>query len=205
VSEDVSEKPPHTLLFTGHRIDSPKREKPRFPAHKEAEARAAIKDAVEKELARIGGQVLGIAGGASGGDMLFHEICAELNIPTTLYLAMPRDEYVKESVRDAGARWVDRFDQLYERLPMRELGKSKELPRWLQNKPDYSIWQRNNLWTLYNTLARGSRYATLIALWDGGAGDGPGGTQDMVNRADESGAKTIVLQTKAIFDPQGPN
>jgi tetratricopeptide (TPR) repeat protein len=194
-SEDVSEKPPHTLLFTGHRIDAPNRKKPRFPANKEAEARAAIKDAVEKELARGGGQVIGIAGGASGGDILFHEICAELNIPTTLYLAMPRDEYVKESVRDAGPRWVDRFDRLYERLPRRELGKSKELPRWLQNKPDYSIWQRNNLWTLYNTLARGSRYATLIALWDGCTGDGPGGTQDMVNRADESGAKTIVLQT----------
>jgi hypothetical protein len=198
-SEETSEKPPHVLLFTGHRIDSQKREKPRFPAGKEAEARLAIKGVVEKEAARVDGHVIGIAGGASGGDILFHEVCAELNIPTTLYLAMPGPEYVKESVRDAGPGWVDRFNELYERLPRRELGKSKELPRWLQSKRDYSIWQRNNLWTLYNAMARGSRYVTLIALWDGEAGDGAGGTQDMVNRADESGAKTIILPTKQIF------
>ena len=199
LSEEPSEEPPHVLLFTGHRIDSSTREKPRFPADKEGAARLAIKEAVEKELNRVAGQVIGIAGGASGGDILFHEICAELNIPTTLYLAMPRDEYIKESVKDAGPGWVDRFDQLHRRLPRRELCQSKELPRWLQSKPGYSIWQRNNLWTLYNALARGSRYATLIALWDGGAGDGPGGTQDMVNRADEKGAKTIVLKTRELF------
>jgi hypothetical protein len=193
-------EPPHVLLFTGHRIDSPKREKPRFPASKEGEARQAIKDAVEKELKRVGDEVIGIAGGASGGDTIFHEICAELNITTLLYLAFPRDEYVRESVQDSGPHWVDRFDALYKRLPRRELGKSKELPRWLQSKPDYSIWQRNNLWTLYNALARGSHYVTLIALWDGQTGDGPGGTQDMVNRAQESGAKTIILPTKEIFN-----
>src|SRR5215210_23255 len=197
---DLSEeKPPHVLLFTGHRIDSPEREEQRFPADKEGAARLAIKDAVEKERARVDGEVIGIAGGASGGDILFHEICTELNIPTTLYLAMPRNEYVAASVQDGGAQWVDRFDELYERLPRRELCKSKELPRWLQSKDDYTVWQRNNLWMLYNAMACGSSYVTLIALWDGETGDGPGGTKDMVSRADESAAKTIILQTKDVF------
>jgi len=51
---DVSEeKPPQVLLFTGHRIDSPKRKKPRFPADKEDAARLAIGDVIEKELARV--------------------------------------------------------------------------------------------------------------------------------------------------------
>jgi hypothetical protein len=116
-----------------------------------------------------------------------------------LYLAIPRDEYVRESVRDGGTQWVDRFNELYQRLPLRELGKSKELPRWLQSKPDYTVWQRNNLWMLYNAMALGSRYVTLIALWDGEAGDGPGGTKDMVNKAEESAAKTIILPTSDIF------
>jgi hypothetical protein len=199
-SPDISyEKPPHTLLFTGHRIDSKDRKNPRFPDEKQGIARLVIKDVIEKELKRVGGEVIGIAGGASGGDILFHEVCAELNIETTLYLAIPRDEYVKESVRDAGPTWIDRFDQLYERLPRRELGKSKELPRWLQNKHGYDIWQRNNLWTLYNAMALGSQHMTLIALWDGEAGDGPGGTKDMVNRANDRGAKTIILNTKETF------
>jgi hypothetical protein len=202
VSHEPDEKPPHVLLFTGHRVDSPGREKPRFPNTQAAEAaaRLAIKNTIEKELARVGGPLIGIAGGASGGDILFQEVCAELNIPTTLYLAMSRDEYVKESVRAAGPQWIDRFDDLYERLPRRQMGESKELPRWLQNKSDYSIWQRNNLWMLYNAMARGSRYVTLIALWDGGTGDGPGGTQDMVDQANESGAKTIILETRKIFE-----
>ncbi|HEX8653043.1 MAG TPA: tetratricopeptide repeat-containing protein [Pyrinomonadaceae bacterium] len=193
------EEPPYVLFFTGHRIDAKTRDKPRFPASKEGVARLAIKEAVEKELKRVEGQMIGIAGGASGGDIIFQEVCAELNIPTLLYLAMPRDEYVKESVRDAGPQWIDRFDALYKRLPRRELGSSKELPRWLQNKSDYGIWQRNNLWSLYNAMARGSSYVTLIALWDGEQGDGPGGTKDMMTRADESGAKTIILPTKEIF------
>jgi hypothetical protein len=204
VPELPEEKPPHALLFTGHRIDSPGREQPRFPADKEDAARHAIEEVVEKELARVDGQVIGIAGGASGGDILFHEVCADLNIPTTLYLAMPRDEYVKESVRDGGPGWVDRFDRLYERLPRRELSRSKELPPWLRSRPesmpDYTIWQRNNLWSLFNAMGCGSHLVTLIALWDGEAGDGPGGTKDMVNKADESGAKTILLDTKKIFD-----
>jgi hypothetical protein len=39
----------------------------------------------------------------------------------------------------------------------------------------------------------------LIALWNGEAGDGAGGTQDMVNKAKESAAKTIILSMKKIF------
>jgi hypothetical protein len=64
----------------------------------------------------------------------------------------------------------------------------------------YTIWRRSNLWMPYYATAYGSRYATLIALWDGEAGDGPDGTKDMVNRANESAAKAIVLPTTSIFD-----
>jgi tetratricopeptide (TPR) repeat protein len=199
-SAEPGDEPPHVLLFTGHRIDSPTREEPRFPASKESQVRREIRKIIEAEVARQSGrQIVGIAGGASGGDILFHEVCAELRIPTTLYLAVPRDEYVRASVLEAGPNWVDRFDELYRRLPRRELSTTKELPRWLQSKPDYTIWQRNNLWMLYNALARGSAHVSLIALWDGEAGDGAGGTQDMVNKAKESAAKTIILSMKKIF------
>ena len=152
IQEGPGEEPPYVLLFSGHRIDSPTREEPRFPASKEAEARRAIKEAVEKELARVKGKLVGIAGGASGGDILFHEVCAELNISTTLYLVMPREEYVKESVQEAGPEWMDRFNALYGQLQRRELSDSKELPRWLQSKANYNVWNRNNLWTLYNAM-----------------------------------------------------
>jgi hypothetical protein len=192
------------LLVTGHRIDEPGRAKPRFPADREATARQAIRDAVQREMSLPGGVALGIAGGASGGDILFHEVCAELGIPTELYLALPVDEYVRKSVQSAGAGWVERFRNLCEARPPRILARTseqagEELPRWLREKPDYGIWQRNSLWTLHHALASGSRRVTLVALWNGEAGDGPGGTADLVQKATERGAKTIILNTGALF------
>jgi hypothetical protein len=48
---------------------------------------------------------------------------------------------------------------------------------------DYSIWQRNNLWMLFNGLAL-NLPLTLLALWDQGPSDGPGGTTDLVAHVD---------------------
>jgi hypothetical protein len=188
------------LLFTGHRIDAPNREKPRFPADKEEVARQKIKEAVAGEMATSGCISYGIAGGASGGDILFHEVCEELGISTQLYLALPRDQYVTESVAPAGPKWVDRFDRLHKKVPFRILSNSAELPRWLSEKPNYSLWQRNNLWILHNALAdAGGENVALIALWNGEKGDAPGGTEDLVQKARERGAKTVILNTKDIF------
>jgi hypothetical protein len=66
------------FLFTGHQIDSPDRPSPRFPADRESIARAKIKEVLEAELAGLKGQTLCIAGAASGGDILFHEVCAQV-------------------------------------------------------------------------------------------------------------------------------
>jgi hypothetical protein len=193
---------PRTLLFTGHRIDDANRETPRFPASKEAEARRAIEEAVDAEVAaaaKEGRKVVGIAGGASGGDILFHEICRQRGIESTLYLAMPREGYIKASVSGAGPGWIDRFNQLAAVLPARTLSQSDELPVWLRLKKDYTIWDRSNLWMLQNALVNGGENATVIALWDGNKGDGPGGTENMVKRAEGRGAKVFRLDTKALF------
>jgi hypothetical protein len=192
-------QPPRILLFTGHMIDAPGREKPRFPPGKEEAARQAVRQAIADELARPGGVAWGIAGGASGGDILFHELCDELGIPTQLFLALPKNQFIEASVRPAGGNWRQRFDHLAEKLPPRVLAESQELPAWLAEKPDYSIWQRNNLWMLHNALAQGGENVSLIALWDGQQGDGPGGTGDLVARAKERHAETTVLDTKALF------
>src|SRR5205814_9502720 len=51
--------------------------KPRFPAGKESVAREAIRSAISQEKDITTGSVLGIAGGANGGDILFLEACDE--------------------------------------------------------------------------------------------------------------------------------
>ena len=203
---------PHVIIFTGHRVDAPGRDKPRFPAEKEPIARQRIKEKLEERLKQIDGAPRGIAGGASGGDILFHEVCAELGIPTEFYLALPDDLFVEKSVEDSGGNWEARFYELARKLPKRILAESEKLPLWLSEKKDYGLWQRNNLWMLHNAVAiagkdvtlRGGgqplgRNLTLIALWNGEGGDGPGGTENMVNEVKKLGARDLIIDTKKEF------
>jgi hypothetical protein len=195
VAAQVQEAPPRVILFTGHRIDAPNRPTARFPVAKEGQARAMIYDAVTNIKAKSDGKLLGISGGASGGDILFHEVCEELNIPSQMYLVLPRNDYIKASVADSGPGWVERFDRLYDKLKAKVLSDSDRLPRWLRAKKDYSIWQRSNLWMLHNALYISQEHLTLMALWNGSSGDGPGGTEDMVKRAVDRGATFVHLDT----------
>lgn len=195
----VAEPVSRVLVFTGHMIDAPGRAVPRFPPDKEGIARQAIKAAIAAERAKTTGRVLGIAGGACGGDILFHELCTEMDIETWLLLALPPERYTVSSVQDAGPQWVERFRALCERIKPRILADSKELPRWLRARKDYTLWERNNLWTLHNALAFGGSKVSLIALWNGDSGDGPGGTKDMVDKARARGAVVNILDTRQLF------
>lgn len=204
------------LVFTGHMIDAPDRKTPRFPANKEGLAREKIKELVMKEM-NTAGVAAAYAGGASGGDILFQEVCAELGIETRLYLAVQPEIYVTTSVNKAGPGWVQRFWDLHrahvERNQVRILNQNtarvkddvEYLPAWLREKENYSIWQRNNLWMLFNALAEGldektgDPNLTLIALWDGAEGDGPGGTGDLVDKVEKLGARCEIINTKELF------
>ena len=191
--------PPRTILFTGHRIDQPGRALPRFPADKVPVVRDAIRASLERELA-LGRPLVGLAGAASGGDILFHEVCIELGIASTPYLALPPEAYVVASVAPAGADWIRRFWAILERHPdVPVLADAIPLPGWLQHRPAYDIWSRNGSWILNEALGAGSRNLTLLALWDGQPGDGVGGTADLVRIAKAHGAETQILDTTTLF------
>lgn len=186
--------PVRAILFTGHRIDAPGRTEPRFPAGSEARARAMIREAVVQEQRKADGmQLVGISGAASGGDILFLEICEELAIPVRIQLAVPAEDYIRESVADSGYEWVERFEFLVRKHPPEILCREGRLPLWLRSRREYNVWQRSNLWMLFLALKISDNAMTLIALWDGAQGDGPGGTSDMVNRARDRGAKIVHL------------
>lgn len=197
---ETPEAAPRVVLFTGHRIDSSDRRESRFPPKKENQARAMILAAVSEEKDKAAGKLLGISGGASGGDILFHEICEELSIPTKMYLALPKNDYIKASIADGGLKWVDRFNRLFEEKQPEVLSDTGELSRWLHTKPGYNIWQRSNLWMLHSALAISDDNLKLIALWNGEIGDGSGGTQDMVKRAQDRGATFIHLDARKLIE-----
>jgi hypothetical protein len=200
------ERPARIVLFTGHMVDRPDRseDKVRFPRTREAEekARAMIERALRAELVESGGVALGIAGGACGADLLFHEVCATLGIATHLYLALPQRQFQVESVQHGGPAWVERYRLLCEQVPVRVLQDDKALPRWLTDKPDYDIWQRNNLWMMFNVLALDPRRMTLVALYNREReADGPGGTAHLVKTAEAWGFKSIELDARQLLTP----
>jgi len=205
-AEKARAAPTRVILFTGHMVDAPGRakEKMRFPptAQAEAKARAMILDAVRKELPGHEGSTLGIAGGACGGDILFHEVCRELGVETELCLALPEDKFQVTSVQRAGAGWVERYRALTARRIASVLQQTEALPHWLTDTSGYDLWQRNNLWMMFSALAKDARHLTLIALYNREREpDGPGGTQDLVQKASAWGFKTIELDARELLAP----
>lgn len=199
--KDCTKTIERVLLFTGHMIDQPDRAQPRFPATCVPTIREAIREAVKREIDRAnGGAILGLAGGASGSDLLFHEVCEELGVKTELYLALPPNVYRTQSVDPAGREWIERFDHLLERIPEPPvLSRAEQPPAWLISRQGYAAWQRANLWLLSEALIKGARNLQVIAVWDGEAGDGPGGTEHLFRIARDNGAGTVHLNTNELL------
>jgi hypothetical protein len=53
---------------------------------------------------------------------------------------------------------------------------------------------------LEHALSDNGTGVTVMVLWDGAAGDGEGGTNDMVQRASRAGAKVVHLDTKVLLE-----
>jgi hypothetical protein len=181
----------HALLFTGHMIDIPGRKEPRFPAWAEERAFEAILKAIETMPWVQPGPTIGLAGAASGGDLLFHEACAVLGIPTRILLALPIDEFLAASVAPAGPDWVRRFHSLVDQRGPENLCMMGTQNGLLEGKTE-NVWQRANLWMIEDALELAPE-RSLLALWDGKPGDGPGGTGHLVRIAPQFGVRVAPL------------
>ncbi|PIF34364.1 hypothetical protein CLU81_5003 [Flavobacterium sp. 9] len=178
----------HYLIFSGHLIDRPDRVQKRFPQENEEIIRLKIKKCVSEIKNNTNAELYGIAGGACGGDILFHEICDELQIPTVIYLTLPPDEFKKESVSYAGKNWDTRFDDLLKRKQYKILLQTNDSQ---QN----SIWEDTNVWMLNDALKKGGEHVTLIALWNNKEGDNKGGTKHMIDIAEKAGVKREIIDS----------
>jgi hypothetical protein len=159
-----------------------------------------IQEAVQKELSGHEGSTLGIAGGACGGDILFHEVCEQLGVKTELDLALPEDKFQVTSVQRGGGNWIERYQKLISCKVPAVLQQDEALPRWLADKPDYDVWRRNNLWMMFNALATGSRQLTLISLFNRESdARGPGGTRHLTEEAGKWGFKIIELDAQQLL------
>lgn len=182
----------HSIVFTGHMLDAEDRTTPRFPKEKTQKAAFCINKALQIIRSQHQTPLKGIAGAACGGDILFHECCIALNIPSEIYLGLPEKEFIKSSVEFAGKEWVDRFKKLYNALPVHHLKTDNALKK----DKNFSVWEETNNWMLKQALANGGLNMTLLALWDGEASDGPGGTKHMVMQARKNNGEVIIIDPK---------
>ncbi|MGQ0700857.1 MAG: hypothetical protein ACT4PZ_21770 [Panacagrimonas sp.] len=169
--------PRQVFLFSGHVVDAPDRPTPRFPASLVPVAAEKIGQALDRLGAADGDLALSQA--ASGGDLLFLEACRQRGVRCHVMLPFEEAEFIRRSIDPSADNefWRERFHSIKARLqdPIRympfELGEPP---------PHVDPFERCNLWLLDTALAWGANKLSLLCLWNGRGGDGPGGTGHMV-------------------------
>lgn len=188
--------PRQVLLFSGHMVDAPGREQPRFPADKVPQAQQAIARALDELGVGVGD--LALTQGAAGGDLLFAEACAARGVRIELLQPLPEPEFIASSVLKSagGEAWRARYFALKPKLAGAPRCAAEELgppPRGVD------VWERGNLWLLYSGLAHGFDKLRCMLLWDGGGADGPGGTQHMKDEVEKRTGRVTWLDTRELF------
>lgn len=174
------------VIFTGHMIDLADRPEPRFPPALEQAAAVAI----YRHLSDIAGEMpderIGYASAARGGDILFHEQARALGFRTVIVLPFAPVLFETTSVSGlAGGGWVARFHALWDQSPPRD-------------RIDMNLPRSSEAYASCNSrmieLARARGIYHLVALWDGKSGDGPGGTADLIEKAEADGDNPHIIR-----------
>ena len=187
------ETPRQVLLFSGHMIDAPSRPTPRFPADKEASAVQQIATALKNLGA--GPQDWALTQGACGGDLLFTEACQQLGVKVQWLQPFDEPEFIQKSVVCHNETWRSRYLAARAKLAF----EIRSAPHALGPIPaDSDPYERCNLWLLYTALAQGIQKVQFICLWDGGGGDGPGGTAHMYHEVQRRTGQVTRIDTHAL-------
>ncbi|MDR4484754.1 MAG: tetratricopeptide repeat-containing protein [Nitrospirales bacterium] len=186
-------QPRQVFLFSGHMVDAPGRHPPRFPKEKESIAARKIAEALEQLGA--GPEDLALTQGACGGDLLFTEACQHRKVMVQWLQPFDEPEFIQKSVICRGEVWRDRYLAVKAKLT-REI---RSAPEQLGPPPKgVDSFERCNLWLLYTALAYGVEKVHFICLWDGGGGDGPGGTAHMYQEVNRRTGKVTWIDTRSL-------
>jgi len=187
--------PRQVFLFSGHMVDAPDRATPRFPADKEPIAAQTIAAALDQLGAGAGD--LALTQGAAGGDLLFLEACLQRGARCRQLLPFEEPKFIEESLLTSkdGERWRERYFAVKAQL--------KDAPRIMPAElgplpKGASAFERCNLWLLYTALAWGVDKVRFVCLWNGGGGDGPGGTAHMYNEVKRRTGRVTWIDTRQL-------
>lgn len=187
-------QPRQVFLFSGHMIDAPGRRPSRFPAEKESAAAQKIAEALDKLEA--GPDDLALTQGACGGDLLFTEACQQRKVTAQWLQPFGEPEFIHKSVICSSEVWRGRYLAARAKLTT----GIRSMPEQIGPPPkSVDPFERCNLWLLYTALSYGIDKVRFICLWDGGGGDGPGGTAHMYQEVKARTGQVTWLDTRSIW------
>lgn len=178
-------------IFSGHMVDAPGRTEPRFPPEIEDEVRRRLRDELESA-----GVEIGFASAASGADIIFHEVLGELGGESHILLPYGRDDFLRTSVGEPGSEWARRFERVLEGA--KDVSRASPY-RLEEDALSHEYANMVLLGRAMNTAEMLSADLVAVAVWDGRAGDGPGGTGSNVARWRRMKLDVRVIDTSEIL------
>ena len=173
-----------TVVFSGHMVDRPGRDVPRFPPTHVPRVAAAVEGAVTA----VGDPAaIAVAGAACGGDLLFCETWLATGRRLTVFLPRAADAFLEESVRFAGPEWEEAFERVVRHPHTTLVGPGQDTPEGAD------VHAANNRRMLASALRSGPPLHGIV-VWDRGGGDGPGGTGQMVAAIEQAGGHVTIIE-----------
>ena len=191
---------PRVAVFAGHMIDQPGRLKPRFPNYLAPQVYQKIADTLERLDARIG-----FSSAACGSDILFLEAMLKRDGEINVILPHVKEEFIKSSVTlIPGTDWGPRFEAVLEQANWVIIASDNRV------SGNAMVYEYANLLLDGLAILRAKMLDTeLIPLvvWDGGAGDGPGGTSSLIQHWRSHGLEPEIIEINRLLaetPPMGP-
>jgi tetratricopeptide (TPR) repeat protein len=188
-------KIPPVAVFSGHMVDNPTREVPRFPAIAEAAVAAVLRE----RLAELNPSAA-YASAACGGDLLFLEAARERGCEYHVVLPFPPDAFAATSIDFAvgdsrNRSWRERFDTILEGAASVTV-TSDHVATGSTLSFEYANLVLSGLAALHAAALHVD--VAGVVVWDGNSGDGPGGTASVVEQWQSRGRAVYCI------DPQRP-
>ncbi len=188
---------PRVVVFAGHMIDQVGRFKPRFPNYLAPKVYQKIADTLERLDARIG-----LASAACGSDILFLEAMLQREGEINVILPHLKEEFIKNSVTlIPGTDWGPRFEAVLEQASQVIIASDNRA------SGNAMVYEYANLLLDGLAILRAKMLDTeLIPLvvWDGGVGDGPGGTSSLVQHWRSHGLEPEIIDLNRLLADSPP-
>jgi len=174
---------PGVVVVSGHMVDTPDRQRPRFPPEQVPRVVNEVQTALERW--NVGHGTTLITGGARGADIVAAEEALARGASLRLVLARRPEDFVKDSVALPGTEWEERFFALLGHATVEIVDGSET-----------DVYTQTNNRIIAIARAIDDRPHAII-VWNGEAGDGPGGTSDFAERLSAASGDDRLI----VIDP----